>query len=381
MMPRNLDRRVEAMLRVTDRRLRDPPRRDPRPQLRRRHPGVESRARRHVVEGAGRERNRRAGRVAGARDRAHEGAQRRQLIVAKTSRPRGPVRAAGGLVTRGRRRRARHRGARGTPAALRRLEPAQGQGEPGEPTKTRRRREVEEETGYLCALGDELTTVRYIDRRGRDKQVRYWNMTVIGEVAWAPNDEVDERRWISPAVAATLLTYEADRQPAAEVSPALPSEDTRDHLFDPPRQGGRPRHVVRRRSAATAARSRPPPGPPAHRHAPRRDLRPRPVEPVRALHGDRRSDRGRARPPGRAGRSARRRRARSTRRSRSFASTRPRRGPVHARRRDADAARPLRVGRHRHPERTAVAQGLHVGARHRRHGRGRARGLPRSAPA
>ena len=37
-------------------------------------------------------------------------------------------------------------------------------------------------------------------------------MTVIGEAAWAPNDEVDERRWISPAVAATLLTYEADRQ-------------------------------------------------------------------------------------------------------------------------------------------------------------------------
>ena len=87
-----------------------------------------------------------------------------------------------------------------------------GKSEPGEPDEETATREVEEETGYVCALGEELTTVRYVDRRGRDKQVRYWNMTVIGEVAWNPNAEVDERRWISPAVAATLLTYEADRQ-------------------------------------------------------------------------------------------------------------------------------------------------------------------------
>jgi len=73
-------------------------------------------------------------------------------------------------------------------------------------------REVEEETGYRCTLGDELATIRYRDRRGRDKEVRYWRMTVIETVGWAPNDEVDERRWISPAVADTLLTYDADRQ-------------------------------------------------------------------------------------------------------------------------------------------------------------------------
>ena len=47
---------------------------------------------------------------------------------------------------------------------------------------------------------------------GRNKQVRFWRMTVTAETAWAPNDEVDERRWISPAVAATLLTYESDRE-------------------------------------------------------------------------------------------------------------------------------------------------------------------------
>lgn len=87
-----------------------------------------------------------------------------------------------------------------------------GKREPGERDEDTATREVEEETGYRCTLGDELATVRYLDRRGRDKQVRFWNMSVIGEVPWEPNDEVDERRWISPADADTLLTYEADRQ-------------------------------------------------------------------------------------------------------------------------------------------------------------------------
>ena len=128
-------------------------------------------------------------------------------------RARGPVRAAGGLVTR------RRADGESDTEVLVVHRPRyddwslpKGKSEPGERDEETATREVEEETGYLCALGDELTTVRYIDRRGRDKQVRYWNMTVIGEVAWEPNAEVDERRWISPAVAATLLTYEADRQ-------------------------------------------------------------------------------------------------------------------------------------------------------------------------
>ena len=73
-------------------------------------------------------------------------------------------------------------------------------------------REVEEETGYRCALGEELATVRYRDRRGRNKSVRFWHMTVISEQPWVPNAEVDERRWISSAAAATLLSYDDDRR-------------------------------------------------------------------------------------------------------------------------------------------------------------------------
>ena len=95
-----------------------------------------------------------------------------------------------------------------------------GKAEPGEADEQTAVREVEEETGYQCTLGEELPTVRYQDRRGRDKQVRFWLMEVrpepngkeSREPAWFPNDEVDERRWISAAVAATLLTYDTDRR-------------------------------------------------------------------------------------------------------------------------------------------------------------------------
>src|SRR5512132_1125147 len=37
-------------------------------------------------------------------------------------------------------------------------------------------REVWEETGMRCSLGEELEPVNYKDRKGRDKVVRYWLM-------------------------------------------------------------------------------------------------------------------------------------------------------------------------------------------------------------
>jgi hypothetical protein len=92
-------------------------------------------------------------------------------------------------------------------------------------------------------LGSEIPTVHYEDRRGRQKEVRFWHMTVISdespkrddskafvpneepgfvpneepgfvpneEPGFMPNEEVDDLRWISPTAAATLLTYDADR--------------------------------------------------------------------------------------------------------------------------------------------------------------------------
>ncbi len=94
-----------------------------------------------------------------------------------------------------------------------------GKAEPGERAEDTALREVEEETGYRCRLGTEVPTVHYEDRRGRHKEVRFWHMTVISDEspkpddndAFVPNEEVDELRWISPSAAATLLSYDADR--------------------------------------------------------------------------------------------------------------------------------------------------------------------------
>ena len=81
-------------------------------------------------------------------------------------------------------------------------------------------REVEEETGYVCDLGDELEPVRYSDNRGRAKLVRYWRM-VVREGEFAPNDEVDELRWVTPDRARRLLSYAHDR---ALVQSLLPGD-------------------------------------------------------------------------------------------------------------------------------------------------------------
>jgi 8-oxo-dGTP pyrophosphatase MutT (NUDIX family) len=75
-------------------------------------------------------------------------------------------------------------------------------------------REVLEETGLSCRLGDALGEVRYLDRRRRSKVVRYWLMEpdpASDEGAFTPNAEVDEVRWLEPADAARLLSYQHDR--------------------------------------------------------------------------------------------------------------------------------------------------------------------------
>jgi 8-oxo-(d)GTP phosphatase len=125
----------------------------------------------------------------------------------------GEVRAAGGLV--------RRVGPKGDLEALLVHRPAyddwslpKGKAEPGEPDHEAARREVEEETGLRCRLGPELGTVRYTDRRGRPKVVRYWLMSVMepnGSSSFVPNAEIDALRWCTVAEAASLLTYERDR--------------------------------------------------------------------------------------------------------------------------------------------------------------------------
>jgi 8-oxo-dGTP pyrophosphatase MutT (NUDIX family) len=69
-------------------------------------------------------------------------------------------------------------------------------------------REVEEETGLRCELGEELGRTNYLVEAG-PKEVRYFRMTCDGE-ARAQN-EVDDVRWVPLSEARELLTHALDR--------------------------------------------------------------------------------------------------------------------------------------------------------------------------
>lgn len=81
-------------------------------------------------------------------------------------------------------------------------------------------REVAEETGLRCALGPELTSTSYRDRRGRPKRVRYWAMVPVGG-RFEPTREVDEVRWLPIDTARARLTYSRDLPVLDALEPAV----------------------------------------------------------------------------------------------------------------------------------------------------------------
>ncbi len=96
-----------------------------------------------------------------------------------------------------------------------------GKAEPGEADEDAALREVEEETGLACRLGDELSPVRYLDRGGRPKVVRYWLMyPTDGNLVLSAHhpDEIDEAVWLAVTDALERLTHQRDREVVEEAA-------------------------------------------------------------------------------------------------------------------------------------------------------------------
>jgi 8-oxo-dGTP diphosphatase len=91
-----------------------------------------------------------------------------------------------------------------------------GKADPGEREEETALREVEEETGFRCVLGERVGETRYRDSKGRDKVVYYWLMAPPtadgGADTFVPNHEVDEVLWCTVPEAAERLSYAHDRK-------------------------------------------------------------------------------------------------------------------------------------------------------------------------
>ena len=92
-----------------------------------------------------------------------------------------------------------------------------GKAKPGESDEACALREVEEETGLACELGEEVAVSEY-EVAGRPKRVRYFAMTPPkGDEPRAQN-EVDAVRWMTPRAAIDELTHRRDAEVVEQAS-------------------------------------------------------------------------------------------------------------------------------------------------------------------
>lgn len=85
-----------------------------------------------------------------------------------------------------------------------------GKRDPGESWQQTALREMHEETGCRAALESFAGGTIY-EVRERPKVVLFWNMGIIEQAPFEPNDEVDRLVWLTPAAALERLDYETER--------------------------------------------------------------------------------------------------------------------------------------------------------------------------
>jgi 8-oxo-dGTP diphosphatase len=95
-----------------------------------------------------------------------------------------------------------------------------GKIDPGEHVIAAAVRECDEESGYSPVLEAPLPMQSY-SVGSRPKVVHYWRARVREEVGFAPDDEVDEVRWLPVSAAADQLTYPSEVR-LVEAAAALP---------------------------------------------------------------------------------------------------------------------------------------------------------------
>ena len=131
-------------------------------------------------------------------------------LIVPSDQPHDVIRAAGGVLFRTSRRgrdkvAVVYREARGDWTF------PKGKLDEGESFEEAALREVVEETGITAVIRRFVGSTNYTHRKGRPKIVAYYLMEAIsGE--FAPNEEVDELRWVTLDEAIELLTWDRDQE-------------------------------------------------------------------------------------------------------------------------------------------------------------------------
>jgi|SRR5579883_1107404 len=131
-----------------------------------------------------------------------------QPAASQTPQRRKPIRAAGGILLR-------HTSDGDEVMLVNRKRYndwtlPKGKAEPGETAAQTALREVREETGCSCVLGEYLGAIGY-QVQGRPKLVQYWLMSLVDQFPLTPNDEIAAAIWMKIPDAMARLSYVQER--------------------------------------------------------------------------------------------------------------------------------------------------------------------------